>query len=145
MFRRARLATLVGLLGFCVPHADSSTALGQDAADAGLLPESDAGSVEGTAQPTLAPPQLLERVEATYPADAAAQRLEGTVGLRILVQADGSVSEAEVVEPAGNGFDEAARDAILLSRFSPATKDGLPIAARILFRYEFRLPEPAPL
>ncbi len=53
------------------------------------------------------------------------------------------MAEAEVTQPAGDGFDQAARAALLGFRFEPAMRSCEPIASRILFAYEFRLPEPA--
>jgi vitamin B12 transporter len=131
--RPVSLALLVGLL----VATEARVLRAQEAAltdDAGTPP----------AAPALVAPELLERVEAPYPPDALAQQVEATVVLRIFVQTDGRVGEAEVVEPAGLGFDEAAREALLGSRFRPATRDGTPVAARILYRYEFRLPPPPP-
>lgn len=89
-------------------------------------------------------PVLVSSVEATYPADALAQRLETTVVLRLTVDADGHVSAAEPVQPAGHGFDEAAQEAALRFAFTPAQKAGVPVAARILYSYEFHLPAPSP-
>jgi TonB family protein len=98
-----------------------------------------------SAPPALLPPQLLESVEAAYPEPAKAARLEGTVVLRLSIDAEGRVTQAEVTQSAGNGFDEAAREAALRFRFQPAKRNGESIAARILFPYEFRLPpEPPP-
>ncbi|XXX76171.1 TonB-dependent siderophore myxochelin receptor MxcH [Sorangium sp. So ce134] len=92
------------------------------------------------------PPELLEQAEATYPEQAKAARIEASVVLRLLVDAAGNVGEAEVTQPAGHGFDEAAREAALRFRFRPAERQGQPTAARILFRYDFKLPpeEPPP-
>ncbi|WP_437672766.1 TonB-dependent siderophore myxochelin receptor MxcH [Sorangium sp. So ce131] len=104
-------------------------------------PDGDANAPPGRVQA----PRLLEGAEAAYPDAARALRIEATVVLRLTVGADGAVQGAEVARPAGNGFDEAAREAALRLRFTPATRDGRPIKARILFRYEFRQPpEPAP-
>src|SRR5688500_9400041 len=58
------------------------------------------------APPALEPPQVSEGVEAAYPPAALAERREAVVGLRILVDAEGKVQEAEVVESAGPEFDE---------------------------------------
>jgi TonB family protein len=88
-------------------------------------------------------PQLLERARATYPEAAKAERLEATVMLRILVDTEGRVTEAEVLEAAGHGFDEAAREAALRSRFRPALRDGKPVAARVLYSYELSPPAEA--
>ncbi|WP_394843140.1 TonB-dependent siderophore myxochelin receptor MxcH [Pendulispora brunnea] len=93
---------------------------------------------------TVLPPVLVSPVEAAYPAEALAQRVEGTVVLRLTVDADGHVSAAEPVQSAGYGFDEAAREAALRFSFSPAQRNGSPVAARILYSYEFHLPAQAP-
>jgi vitamin B12 transporter len=116
-----------------------------------LFASSAAAQTAGTPAESveLQPPQLLESVEAAYPEQARVAGFEGTVLLRLSIDADGRVTEAEVTQPAGNGFDEAARDAVLQFRFQPAKRNGESIAARILFPYEFRLPpesarEPGP-
>ncbi|WP_437505509.1 TonB-dependent siderophore myxochelin receptor MxcH [Sorangium sp. So ce1099] len=109
-----------------------------------------AGSLDGEASPSGAggprvePPRLVELAEAEYPQEARAARREGTVVLKLLIDAAGRVTEAEVTSPVGRGFDEAARAAALRSRFTPARRDGVPVAARILYGYEFRLPEEPP-
>ncbi len=59
------------------------------------------------------PPELLHAIEPEYPPEAAAARLEATVVLRVDIDAEGTVTEAAVIEPAGHGFDEAARAAVL--------------------------------
>ncbi|HJL18805.1 MAG TPA: TonB-dependent siderophore myxochelin receptor MxcH [Sandaracinaceae bacterium LLY-WYZ-13_1] len=88
----------------------------------------------------LTPPRLIERTDAAYPPQALEAGREASVLLELRVDAEGAVTEATVVEPAGHGFDESAREAARRFRFEPARQDGEPIAARIRFRYEFRLP-----
>ncbi len=98
------------------------------------------------AAPRLVPPELLEASEAKYPEEARAQGIQATVLLQLAIDADGVVSEATVLEPAGHGFDEAAQAAALRFRFRPAQRDGQPIAARIRYPYVFQLaPEPVPV
>jgi TonB family protein len=117
-------------------------ALPAAAQDSGTAAES---APAAAAAPELRPPQLLESVEAAYPEQARAARREGTVLLRLAIDAEGRVTEAEVIQPAGDGFDEAAREAVLQFRFQPAKRNGESVASRILFPYEFRLPpEPPP-
>ncbi len=84
-------------------------------------------------------PQLLEFVEADYPEQAKAQKLTGSVGLLVDIDAAGAVTRVEVAEPAGNGFDEAAAEAVRKFRFSPAEIDDQPAAVRIGYRYNFVL------
>jgi TonB family protein len=90
-------------------------------------------------------PQPLEIAEPDYPAASLVRREEATVVLRLTIDASGSVTAAEVSERTAQGFDEAARAALLRSRFTPATRSGQPVAAKILYRVEFRLPPEAPL
>jgi len=115
---------------------------------AGALPahaapqqEADGGAAP---RPAIRAPELVEFAEAAYPEAARAARLEGEVGLLLDIDAEGAVRQAEVVEPAGHGFDEAAREAALRFRFLPALRNGTPVPSRIRFRYTFALPpEPA--
>jgi TonB family protein len=91
--------------------------------------------------PVITPPALRDFVEASYPPDARAQGLEASVELELTISADGIVTEARVVTPVGNGFDEAAVAAARRFTFEPARRDGVPLAARIRYRYVFELRE----
>jgi TonB family protein len=53
------------------------------------------------------------------------------------IDAEGKVSKAEVSKPVGQGFDEAAREAVLQYLFSPAEIDGKPAAIRIEYTLHF--------
>lgn len=99
---------------------------------------------QGAQGPALTRAPVLERfVEAPYPPEAEAQKLEGRVVLSIDISATGEVTRAEVVEPAGHGFDEAALAAVRQFRFTPAEVDGKPAPVRITYAYDFVL-RPAP-
>jgi vitamin B12 transporter len=93
----------------------------------------------GRAQ-ALTPPTLLERADAQYPEAALAQRLEATVLLKLTIDTSGAVREATVLEPAGNGFDEAARAAALRFRFAPARRGEEAIVSSIRYAFQFTLP-----
>jgi TonB family protein len=94
-----------------------------------------------SASAALQPPVLLGFVQAEYPAAAQAEQRPGRVGLRLTLDATGKVTEAEVIEPAGHGFDEAALAAALRFTFAPARRGDTAIPARIPYTYVF---EPAP-
>ncbi|WP_437599052.1 TonB-dependent siderophore myxochelin receptor MxcH [Sorangium sp. So ce590] len=104
----------------------------------------DERSPFGAGDGRIEPPQLVGGAEAEVPPEARAARQEGRVVLKLLIDAAGRVAEAEVVEPMGRGFDEAARAAALRFRFTPARRGGTPVASRILYAYEFRPPEESP-
>ncbi len=99
-----------------------------------------------SAQPSdeLTPPSLSTRVEATYPEEAKRLRLEGNVGLELVVGEDGHVIEAKVTGSAGHGFDEAALEAARGFVFVPAKQNGKPIKSSVQFTYEFHMPPDAP-
>ena len=95
------------------------------------------------ASPALTPPSLRTHREATYPAQALAERREGNVGLELDLDASGLVVDVRVVAPAGHGFDEAAVEAARVFTFEPARRRGVPAASTVDFTYEFHLPAPA--
>lgn len=86
-------------------------------------------------------PKLVHFENAPYPAEAQAQGLEAVVTLKLTIEKDGKVSAAEVLEPAGHGFDEAAQKAALAFLFEPATRDGEPIRVTVQYSYRFTLTE----
>lgn len=88
-------------------------------------------------------PVLKRFVEATYPPSAESLQLAGTVVLEIDIGANGLVSAARVVQPAGHGFDEAAALAVRQFVFEPAEIDHRPAPVRVTYRYEFVWKEPA--
>jgi TonB family protein len=104
------------------------------AVPAGAQDTSDAGTPTGV---LTKPPALLEQVEASFPPEAQAQGLAGTVVMEVDIGADGKVLDARVVQPAGHGFDEAALEAVRQFQFSPAEVDGQPAPVRIQYAYEF--------
>lgn len=90
-------------------------------------------------------PELLDFVQAPYPAEAQAAGLEAIVRLLLEIDANGAVTNVEVLAPAGHGFDEAAADAARRFRFSPAEDATGPVPVVVEFDYGFRLaPEPPP-
>ncbi|UJR81755.1 TonB family protein / TonB-dependent receptor [Sandaracinus amylolyticus] len=89
-------------------------------------------------------PELVQFVEAEYPPEAREAGTEATVTLQITIDATGAVSEALVIESAGEAFDAAAIAAARQFRFTPAEVDGAPAAIRISYAYRFTLEEEAP-
>lgn len=85
-------------------------------------------------------PVLKRRVEPYYPIDARRTRRQGWVDVRFLVEADGSVSHAGVVDAdPRNVFDRAALTAVERWQFVPGTRDGAPVPMEVRQRIEFRL------
>jgi TonB family protein len=95
--------------------------------------------------PPVVPPRLVHEQRTEYPQRAIDDRVDRTTTVVLLLVVDprGAVTSAEVEAPQGHGFDEAAVEAARALVFEPATRDGVPIAARIRFSYTFDAP-PAP-
>jgi TonB family protein len=123
---RTSLRIALALTTTMLAHA----AYGQNAAPAGTAtPEAAA----------LTPPKLLTFVDATYPTAAKAAGLRADVDLELTIDGTGTVTEARVVAPVGNGFDEAALEAARRFVFVPAKRGDKAIPARIKYRYVFEL------
>ncbi len=111
----------------------------------GAVPRGGAGAAVKPAEPPkdapepVQDPELIEFVHAPYPAEGKELGLEANVLLKLTIDKEGHVTEAVVLEPAGHGFDEAAREAALRFRFKPAMRGGQPIAVKIPYRYSFTL------
>lgn len=98
-------------------------------------------------QPTLTKlPELVEAAAPVYPEAALEAGLEAEVKVRIHIEADGSVSKVEVMEPVGHGFDEAAVAAAMQYRFSPAEWDGVPgrVAVETVIHFTIEVEETLP-
>ncbi len=67
-----------------------------------------------------------QRTQVAYPIEALRDREQGTVILRVLVGADGSVLGVEIERSSGSrSLDRAAREAVGKWRFHPATRNGV--------------------
>jgi TonB family protein len=74
-----------------------------------------------------------------YPKKESKARHRGTVVLDLVVDADGLPRDIKVFHPLSPEFDEEALDAVKKWKFSPASKDGKPIATQIKVEVSFRL------
>jgi protein TonB len=81
----------------------------------------------------------IQTVKATYPPMALRMGMESDVTLKIEVDPDGRVTNAEITKSGGAGFDDEALKAVKQSRFEPAQKDGQNVPAEFIYIYRFRL------
>ena len=88
-------------------------------------------------------PDLItaESREPEYPSMSRRLREEGLVGLLVLVEPDGSVSDVRIEQSSGHDrLDQSAVEAAKSrSRFKPGTIDGKPAKMWFRYRYTFRL------
>ena len=87
-------------------------------------------------------PEVVTRVDATYPEAELAARREATVSLQITVDAAGAVGDVTLVESGGAPFDDAATAAIRQWRFKPARRGQTAVPSHIRIPFRFALPPP---
>jgi TonB family protein len=150
--RPAHIASLVvGLaaLGEAAARAQEPVA----APPAGATPAATApvatppapGAATPPGVPRVTPPVVRHDAGVVYPQQAIDDGVDEvvTVQLILTIDATGAVTKADVVEPAGHGFDEAAVAAAKTLQFDPARRDGAAVAARTRFSYRFAPPPSA--
>ncbi len=126
------IGALLGLPGVALAQEDS-------------VPRGTSGAIikpapeEQAPKPVIKDPELVAGAEPEYPAAAQKEGREAVVVLKLTVDKEGHVTNVEVVQSGGEDFDAAAREAVLKFHFTPATRDGKPIAAKVLYRHEFKL------
>jgi TonB family protein len=86
------------------------------------------------------PSHLAYRVEAVYPAEALAQRIEGVVKIQQAVGADGSVRGVKLLS-GPPVLAPAALEAARYWRYLPALLNGQPVESEQNIEIQFRLPE----
>ncbi|MBB1075871.1 energy transducer TonB [Rhodoferax sp. 4810] len=89
---------------------------------------------------TSSPAAYLSNPAPIYPTSARQQGVEGTVQLRVLVNASGQASVVQVARSAGaNALDQAAVQAVRRWRFQPARRNGAAISAWVQVPIRFKL------
>ncbi len=86
-------------------------------------------------------PQVVHEVKPSYTAEAVRARIQGLVGLNVVVKDDGTVGSVTVTRSLDEkyGLDERAVSAMKQWQFKPGTKDGKPVAVRIDVEMTFTL------
>lgn len=128
---RARAAALRALVAAAVVQVAAGAA----------LPEAMAQPAAGAgAQVEVVPPRLDPVPDVPYPEGGEG---DAEVVLRLVIERDGRVRSVEV-ESGGEPFASAARKAAEGFRFSPGTRGGEPVVARVRLALTFREPPPPP-
>ena len=75
-----------------------------------------------------------------YPAESKMAKHEGTVTIGFLVDTNGVVQDTKIIRSSGKELlDVAARDALKLCKFAPATKDGKAVTDWAKIQYVWTL------
>lgn len=116
----------------------TSPALQQTTSEASLSPAS------GTPVPRdFDPPKPLHIVKPDYPFDMKRAGLSGVVAVNCLIDQNGRVQDARVenANTPGTAFSTSALEAIRQWTFTPAIRNGTPIAVRVTLPMSFVLAE----
>lgn len=81
------------------------------------------------------------RLHPAYTNDAARDAVEATVDALVELDERGEVANVEIARWAGYGLDESVTATIRQMHFRPALQAGVPVATRVLLRYNFRKPK----
>jgi TonB family protein len=84
-------------------------------------------------------PHGLYQPDPEYAELARRARFQGTMVLRMVIDAAGKPTDIRIVKPLGLGLDEKGVQAVSEWKFAPAMKDGNPVAVQINVEIEFRL------
>lgn len=84
-------------------------------------------------------PKVISRVEPQYPDAARQLGIEGTVFLELVVETDGTVSFVKVLKSVHPLLDDAARNAAMQFKFSPAKSRDLAVRAYLTLPVTFSL------
>lgn len=88
-------------------------------------------------------PKVEHRVDAKYGEFAVQDKVQGTLQLRLVVDASGVPQRIMVSRPLGYGLDASAVEAMRKWRFAPGMKDGSAVATGVVVEQQFSL-MPAP-
>jgi protein TonB len=84
-------------------------------------------------------PQLVNRVEPSYPEAARKARMEGVVILEAIITANGNVEEVKVLKSVNPLLDAAATRAVSQWKYRPATLNGRAVRVYLTVTVTFNL------
>lgn len=82
--------------------------------------------------------QLSKRV--VYTRQALRAEVQGKVFVEFIVNLNGSLTDARIVKGVGYGCDEAAREAILQTKWQPGKQRGKPVRVKMILPVYFKMP-----
>lgn len=123
--------------GATAPRGDPRLPSAAPVGDAAAGPVADVLEVERL--PRLAAQPSAAELRAMYPPTARREGLEADVRLELLVTDRGDVERVRLMQGAGRGFDEAARELARRMRFEPARRGSRTVAVWIPWTWKFRL------
>ena len=87
-------------------------------------------------------PVAEKKPEPDYTDQARTDRVKGTVGVRLVVDAEGVPRRVTIRQPLGYGLDTRTAEAVARWRFQPGTVAGKPVAMEVIVNQAFDLVAP---
>ena len=84
-------------------------------------------------------PKPITPISPEYPELARKAGIEGTVWVKILIDKQGDVRDAQILRGIGAGLDEAAIKALRSTKYTPAIQNNQPVAVWVAQRIIFNL------
>jgi TonB family protein len=84
-------------------------------------------------------PVLIYKPEPPYTKEAKAAKTQGKVVLKIIIGADGGVTDVKAEQGLDEGLTENAVNTVKTWKFKPATKDGKPVPCKVTVEVNFKL------
>ena len=96
-------------------------------------------SLDGLAEQSkdVVAPKVDHRVEAKYGDQALRDKVQGSVVLRVVVDASGVPRRVAIARPLGYGLDASAVEAVEKWRFAPGMRGGSPVATSMVVEQQF--------
>ena len=93
-------------------------------------------------EPEIVHPAVVHDPPAEYPKEMLASGKHADVILIITIDKEGKVADVAVDVSGGEAFDKAATEAVMKWTFTPASRNGVAVSARIKVPFHFAAPEP---
>ncbi len=84
-------------------------------------------------------PSVTHKVDPSYTEEAKEAKIQGTVGLSLVVNSEGRADDVKVTQSLETGLDLNAVAAVSQWLFKPGTKDGQPVDVAVKIEVNFRL------
>ncbi len=125
-------------------YFDPSLAWPQDGLSGQTIYTLNGGALYGAADQTkdVIAPKVEHRAEAKYSDFAVRDKVQGSIQMRMVVDASGTPQRISVARPLGYGLDASTVEAMTKWRFSPGTRSGSPVATGVVVEEQFSLTGP---
>ena len=134
------------LLGCCsllalVVQEKPPTQSGQEpnSQSANPTPPQQKEAVHQAGEKGITPPKATYTVSPDYSEKAREARVQGVVGLQVVITSEGNIGDVTIVKTLHPDLDKKAVEAIHKWKFKPAIKGGEPVAVQINVNMQFAL------